>query len=343
MSRTGGTLRRWSGAQFRVGGRFKRWDGTVFHAGGTMRRWTGSGWAPPALDDDTTAFLTATGITDNTITAATDVLVRALKDAGLWTKLKAIYPFVGGTAATHKFNLKDPRDLDAAFRLSFNGSWVHSASGARPTNAYADTHFVPSVHFASVDSGSLGFYSRTSTGTPTPAGPNYDMGASTPGDLRATIVVCNYWTGATYLDYGTATYPNTTGGDGRGLFCANRLSSTVTTGYRNGAQVINQSDDVVQPNFSLYIGGNNTAGTPSYFSTKQCAFAFIGDGLTPTEHANLYAAVQAFETALSRRWQDAPLGAARRARAPELTLEYRVSKGDPIARVELARRDAGGP
>ena len=31
--------------------------------------------------------------------------------------MKAIYPFVGGTATTHKFNLKDPADINAAFRL----------------------------------------------------------------------------------------------------------------------------------------------------------------------------------------------------------------------------------
>lgn len=293
------------------------------------------------LDPDVDAFLTATAITDSTQVAAVAQLVADLKTDGLWSKLKAIYPFVGGTAAAHKFNLKDPRDLDAAFRLTFVGGWTHSATGAMPSSAYADTHFVPSSHFASADSGSLGFYSRSLAGVPTPAGPNYDMGCSTAGDLRATIVVCNYWTGATYLDYGTAVYPNAVSGDGRGLFCANRLSSTVTTGYRNGAQIINQSDDVVQPNFSLYVGGNNTAGTPSYFSTKQCAFAFMGDGLTPTEHANLYAAVQAFETALSRRWQDSALGAKFAGAPPEMSLEYRISRGDPIARIELARL-AGG-
>lgn len=253
------------------------------------------------VDVDVAAFITATAISNSTQISAVAALVKSLKDNSLWTKMKAIYPIVGGVEATHKINLKDPRDLDAAFRLTFSGTWVHSAFGAFPAGSIADTHFVPSVHFASADNGSLGFYSRTNTGTPTPAGPNYDMGCSTAGDLRATIIVCNYWTGATYLDYGTATYPNTTVGDGRGFFCANRISTTVTTGYHNGTQVINQSDDVSQPNFNLYIGGNNTAGTPSYFSTKQCAFAYTGDGLTPTEHSNLYSAIQAFQTTLGRQ------------------------------------------
>ena len=54
--------------------------------------------------------------------------------------MKALYPFVGGTATSHKFNLKDPRDLDAAFRLQFNGGWTHNSNGVTPngTNGYAD-------------------------------------------------------------------------------------------------------------------------------------------------------------------------------------------------------------
>lgn len=295
---SGGTNRRFDGVAFKTGGTFKRFNGSTLKSGGTLRRWTGSAWVPPAIDPDAALFLTATGITDSTQVSAVDTLVKTLKTVGLWTKLKAIYPIVGGTAFKHQFNLADPRDLDVAFRLSFSSGWTHTSFGALPTNAFADTHFIPSANFASISNGSLGFYSRTIDGNH--GGPNYDMGCSTAGDLRATIVVCNYWTGATYLDYGTAVYPNTTGGDGRGFFCANRNSTTVTTGYRNGAQVINQSDDVVQPNFSLFIGGNNTAGTPMYFSTKQCSFAYIGDGLTPTEHANLYAAIQAFQVTLGR-------------------------------------------
>jgi len=70
------------------------------------------------LDPDALAFLTAAGITDATITAAIDTLVLDLKGYGIWTKMKAIYPFVGGTATTHKYNLKDP--VDAMQRLEFN-------------------------------------------------------------------------------------------------------------------------------------------------------------------------------------------------------------------------------
>ena len=99
---------------------------------------------PPA---DAQAFITAAGITDPTQQSAIITLVTDLKGYGLWTKMKAIYPFVGGTATTHKFNLKNPLDTDGAFRLSFSGGWTHSANGALPngTNAFANAFCASSL------------------------------------------------------------------------------------------------------------------------------------------------------------------------------------------------------
>ena len=95
--------------------------------------------------DDAQAFITAAGITDPTQQSAIITLVSDLKAYGIWTKFKAIYPIVGGTASQHKFNLKDPRDLDAAFRLTFATGYTHSSTGMLPngTTAFADTKFNP--------------------------------------------------------------------------------------------------------------------------------------------------------------------------------------------------------
>lgn len=260
---------------------------------------SGQGDVSISFDADTAAFLTASGITDPTQSAALDALVVSLKGFGLWTLLDAIWPLVGGTASRHKWNLKDPRDLDAAFRLSFNGSWVHDANGIMPdhTTTWADTHYDPSAHM-SASNGSLGYYSRTDiTGVGVP---NYDMGCSTAGDLRATIIVCRYHSGLSYLNFGTMDYPNTPSPDGRGLFVTSRASVTETIGYRNGAQFYKYNDAVIHPPFTFYLGGCNVAGTANYFGNKQCAFAFLGRGLTPTQHANLYSAIQTFQTSLGR-------------------------------------------
>ena len=75
--------------------------------------------ASGGVDPDAQAFITAASITDPTQQSAINQLVVDLKGYSIWTKMSAIYPMVGGTASSHKFNLKDPRDLDAAFRLVF--------------------------------------------------------------------------------------------------------------------------------------------------------------------------------------------------------------------------------
>ncbi len=59
---------------------------------------------PIISDTDVLAFITATSITDATQQTAINTLVTDLKTANIWTKMKALYPFIGGTATTHKFN-----------------------------------------------------------------------------------------------------------------------------------------------------------------------------------------------------------------------------------------------
>ena len=110
-----------------------------------------------AVDPDAQAFITAASITDPTQQSAINQLVVDLKGYGVWTKMKALYPFCGSTASQHKWNLKDPRDLDAAFRLVFNGGWTHSVNGALPngTNAFANTYFNPIAQSSALHSFSL--------------------------------------------------------------------------------------------------------------------------------------------------------------------------------------------
>ncbi len=126
-----------------------------------------------AIDTDAQAFITATNITDSTQQSAINTLVLDLKSANIWSKMKAIYPFVGGTASSHKFNLKDPRDLDVAFRLQFYGGGTHSSNGYQPdgTTAYATTYYKPSGNFTPF----LGYYSVTNGNTGTD---QIDMGST---------------------------------------------------------------------------------------------------------------------------------------------------------------------
>ena len=248
-------------------------------------------------DTDAQAFITAAGITDATQKTAIDTLVKSLKSYNIWTKMKAIYPFVGGTATTHKYNLKDPRDLDAAFRLVFNGGWTHSSTGATPngTNGYADTKLVPNGNLAQNDS-HASLYSRTNNllGTQMDIGTIFS-GGTTNQDFYLSAyysagVVCNI-NGSGFSFFGS----NATS---LGFFLGQRTAVNTTNTYQNDNLVKTNTSTSTTPSLNNITLGRNT-GTE--YSARQLAFVSFGSSFTTTERANLYTAVQAFQTSLSRQ------------------------------------------
>ena len=74
---------------------------------GKVGWWSGSVGVAPSQDADALAFITAANITDTTQKSAINTLVTQLKTYGIWSKLKAVYPFIGGTAEQHRWNLKN--------------------------------------------------------------------------------------------------------------------------------------------------------------------------------------------------------------------------------------------
>jgi hypothetical protein len=258
-----------------------------------LRRNTGPGIPP--VDPDAQAFITAAAITDPTQQAAINTLVVDLKGYNVWSKMKALYPFVGSTASQQKFNLKDPRDLDAAFRLQFLGGWTHSSNGATPngTNAYADTFIIPNTNL-SLDSTHLSYYSRTNI-----TGPQVDLGVTETS--KACYLLYNYnnlaFKAINRLEAaGGSTYTPTTG-----FLIGSRNSSTTEKYYHKGTLINTLTiASVLRSTFKMFLGAYNNANVASGYSSKQTAFASIGDGLTDTEAANFYTAVQNFQVALSR-------------------------------------------
>lgn len=256
----------------------------------------------PAFDPDAQAFITAAAITDPTQQLAIDNLVKGLKSDNIWTKMKAIYPFVGGTASTHKWNLKDPRDLDAAFRLVFNGGWTHSSNGATPNgvNGYADTKLNDSS--LTPNSSHISYYSRTNV-SPTNT---YEIGLYN-GTKGIWFALRNSSLGSVFtggiFQTGASGEVSVSNLDSTGFYLGGKNGSTTVKFYKNGTSVASAAKaDTTATNTSVYLAALNQNGTPAFgFSTKQCAFSTIGDGLTDTEAANLYTRVQAYQTALNRQ------------------------------------------
>lgn len=247
----------------------------------------------PALDPDAQAFLTAAGITDATITSAINSLVLGLKSDGLWTKMKVIYPFVGGTATTHKFNLKDPRDLDAAFRLTFFGGITHSVNGMQGngTNGYANAHFSPSSNL-STSSAHFAKYNRTDD----------LVGNKIDGVFQTTdkFFQNNYSAGNTVLGQ-VASVISYTPTDARGMHISTRTAANLIKYFQNNSLLGSNTSTITSlPSDSIFLMARKNSATAEFYNTYQVAFASLGDGLTDAESANLYTKVQSFQTALSR-------------------------------------------
>jgi len=262
---------------------------------GKVGWWGTSPVVAPSVDADAQAFITAANITDTTQKNAINTLVTDLKTANIWTKMKALYPFVGGTALTHKWNLKDPRDLDAAYRLVFNGGWTHSSTGALPngTTAFADTKLKPTD--IAQNSAHMSTYLRTLFDG------GYDMGCSTNYYF---IISANAGTGiaplgSLNLGLNSLTYPNL---DTRALFLASRTNSTTNKMFRNTSLVSNNTSTSTPPEaYNIYLGAINRNNAGMFYSSRQQAFASIGDGLTDSEAAAFYTAVQKYQTTLGRQ------------------------------------------
>jgi hypothetical protein len=256
-----------------------------------------------STDADAQAFITAAGITDATQKSAVNQLVLDLKSANIWTKMKAIYPIVGGTASSHKWNLKDPRDLDAAFRLTFSTGYTHSSNGITPNGAaYSNTFLIPSSVLTNHNI-HLSYYSRTSAGA---VGGAEIGGCSSGGSLQYSMSL--------YSTY-NANKKNFCAGDA-GTYALFSTNSN-TAGFQIGSRTANNNakmywnGSLLTTNTNTYSGSLtpvsmiltafNLNGAIAEYSLKQVAFASIGYGLTDTEAANFYTAVQTYQTTLGRQ------------------------------------------
>lgn len=251
------------------------------------------------LDPDATAFLTVAGITDPTITSAIYTLVNSLKGYGIWTKMKALYPFVGGAATPHSYNLINT----AQYQLTFAGSPTHNSDGVawNGVSQYALTGLIPSS-VLTLDSTHLSYYSRSNT-----ANNGVEIGCRNADNINYLDMAVYYTPlsqAITEQYYGGSSagelLANTV--NSQGYFVASRESSANLFISKTGSSVgsISTTGGVL-PGTEIYIGAYNAGGAQSNYSTRAVALASIGDGLSTTDAANLYTAVQAFQTTLSRQ------------------------------------------
>lgn len=257
-----------------------------------------AGGGGPAVDTDAQAFITAASITDPTQQTAINDLVIGLKADGLWTSARAIYPFVGGTSTTHKWNLRNPLDTNAAFRLTFGGGITHSSSGIKGNslNGYYETYLNPSTEF-SLATGGCGFVAineNLDTSTDFGAfqtGVNYRFQLTVKaGNTTYAAMLSNSFysasnTASTIGFYGVTRQPN----DNSNFYTIQNATNIATAGaYQEPNSTIN--------GFALNIDGV----LKQIWGERRQSFAYYGEGLTTAQAQLLRARVNTFNTTLGR-------------------------------------------
>lgn len=267
-----------------------------------MRKFVfGGSYASFTFDPDAEAYFAAnTAITLDADKLAIDAFYKGLKADGIYTKIKAMYLPKWGAATNDKWNLIDPQDTNAAFRLAFVGGVTHSTSGVtfNGTNGAANTFLAPST--LTNNDTHLSAYSRTNT-----AGTFADMGASAPSPTFIPLIGF-YARTATNLfavrmyDYTAGKTLETGNTDSRGFFVGNRVNSTGLNNWKNG---INQGgttytnvSDITTVTQNIHLGCINLNGTLSQFSNRQYAFFSIGNGLTNADNLAFYNRVNTLMT-----------------------------------------------
>lgn len=251
------------------------------------------------LDSDVSAFIAATGITGSAILAV-DTLVASLKAEDLWNTFDAIYPMVGANANANKYNLKNPQDTDAAFRLNFVGTWTHNSSGARGNgiDTYADTYYNLTTNATNSNS-SLTYYSFTDNA----AADMTEMGVqdiANPGG-NACLLSAKYINSFTYYSW-TGDNPFVGGQTSQGFFIQNVQTSTTVDAWKNGTKIINAGacTNVTLPNINLYLGAFNDNGSTGRSSDRGCSFATMGNTIASGKEATFSTIVNTFQSNLGR-------------------------------------------
>lgn len=239
-------------------------------------------------DADAAAYFAAASITDTTQKSAWNQAVIDLKAASLWTKLVRVYPLMGGDATKHSFCAK------SLTQITWSGTVTHNANGITGdgSTGYGDTGLAGTSTTA--NDVAFGIYSRTNI-----AENSRDIASSNGiGNNTCLGIWTEYSDNNSYFDNDVTARITVATGTSLGLILDSRTASNDHRAFRNGSQ-IGSTSTVAQGSRSAnnFLLLSEQGGA---FSSRNLALAFVSAGLTPTNVANLYTAIQTFQTTLGR-------------------------------------------
>jgi hypothetical protein len=248
------------------------------------------------FDSDTIAYIlrvtTAGGSLTDDEQNAVDTLVKKMKTDGIWTKMKAVYPFIGSSAAACAQNLKS-----SSFTGTFLGTWTYASTGVKGNGSsnIFNTTLIPNTDLSQNDAHTSCYIRDNATNG------KMQMGQYTSG--RVCIMGAKYNTVSAYIGINsTENLIAADTGTVRGLLTQSRIVSTQSKYYKNASVYdTNATSSTTPGTFSIYVGCVNVNNAAFFPDIVEFAFASIGNGLTDTDASNYYTAVQGFQTTLARQ------------------------------------------
>lgn len=259
-------------------------------------------------DTSTQKFINAVQGDGTTLTATQKFSVSYLtwrqKIDGTWSIMVAEYPFVGGTESAHKYNLKDPRNLDAAYRIVWYGTVTHNSLGIKSngTTGYGNTNIIPSTALT-INNTHLSAYITSND----PSATSNTMRVSVSMTEFGLITKrSNGTTGSLQPTSITAIPSNANSvysGDARGFYLGTN-NGTSHLFLKDGVDIITSSSQNnwgLPPN-PLYILARNSNGALETTSIeyKSVGFLSVGAGLTLDKSIKFYNNVKFFNSILGR-------------------------------------------
>jgi len=242
----------------------------------------------PTFDRGAANFINAASITDDTQRRAVNFLAKRIRRIG-WGRFDALYPFVGGNASAHSFNLIDPTQ----FQISWSGTILHDSNGitGNGSNGYGNSGLNPRT-VSSVSDFSVSAYKRTS-------GANVALVGANDSAVNYTTISNG---GSNVSRIATTTAESVSSGTfDVGLGTAQCGSNRVNTLSINGAvAVTGNAGSALHPNRALLILARSNNGTVANYSPSNLSLISIGKFRTSTQETDFYRAVQQYQTILGR-------------------------------------------
>ena len=216
--------------------------------------------------------------------AAINAAIKALKAAGVWTKLDGYVPYAAADAQAGTRNwIQDAYNPAPQNSPAFSADRGFTGDGS---GSYLDTGFVPATaggKFA-LNSAHIGFFSR-SAGQSNGVELGARNGASAGQVLTQVRTTTNNSIHRVNQDASGAIISGTMM-DGSGHFIARRSAAGATEYFRNNVSLITGSSPATAlPAYSLVSHAVNQAGVIAAFSSRELALIHWGTTLTDADIA----------------------------------------------------------